>query len=162
MESVPSLAKAIAVCHHSTASFRLLLQHTSCYANGKSVKKRKVKDPSRVLQEKGASKKAKIDKDSNDDCNKHDQFFCADIDDILHFYRENVTERTRDKIVMNILDHQVSELNYVECFKEKGYMNSSIMFLQCALWNEEWKEKAIDKVILSYNAMLHMSGLLSC
>ncbi|KAL6890293.1 hypothetical protein ACP4OV_009056 [Aristida adscensionis] len=125
-----------------------------------AVNKRKGKDPSRLLKEKGVSKKPKIDKKSTDDSNKHDQFFRADIDrDILHFYKENVAERTRDTIVLNILDHQVSESNYVECFKEKGYMNSSIMFLQCALWNEEWKEKAIDKVIFSYNAMLQLSGL---
>jgi hypothetical protein len=30
--------------------------------------------------------------------------------------------------------------------------------MQCALWNEEWYEKAIDKVILSYKAMLELSG----
>lgn len=52
----------------------------------------------------------------------------------------------------------MSELNYVECFKKKGYMHSSIMFMQCALWNEEWKEKAIDRVVLSYEAMLELSG----
>ena len=49
-------------------------------------------------------------------------------------------------------------MNYVECFKQKGYMHTSIMFMQYALWNEEWKEKAIDKVILSYKAMLELSG----
>ncbi|WVZ73154.1 hypothetical protein U9M48_021498 [Paspalum notatum var. saurae] len=130
-----------------------------------AVRKRKVlkevKDPSRVLKEtKGVSKKRpKRDEKSTDDSNKHDQFFRADIDrDILHFYKENVVEKTRDKIVLNILNHEVSEMNYVECFKKKGYMHTSIMFLQCALWNEEWKEKTIDKVILSYMAMLELSG----
>jgi hypothetical protein len=49
-------------------------------------------------------------------------------------------------------------MNYAECFKQKGYMHTSIMFMQCALWNEEWYEKAIDKVILSYKAMLELSG----
>ncbi|WVZ73159.1 hypothetical protein U9M48_021503 [Paspalum notatum var. saurae] len=90
-----------------------------------AVRKRKVlkevKDPSRVLKEtKGVSKKRpKRDEKSTDDSNKHDQFFRADIDrDILHFYKENVVEKTRDKIVLNILNHEVSEMNYVECQKE--------------------------------------------
>jgi len=105
-----------------------------------AVRKRKVlkegKDPSRVLKEnKGVSKKRpKRDEKSTDDSNKHDQFFRADIDrDILHFYKENVVEKTRDKIVLNILNHEVSEMNYVECFKQKGYMHTSIMFMQYAL-----------------------------
>ncbi|KAL6597325.1 hypothetical protein ACP70R_046765 [Stipagrostis hirtigluma subsp. patula] len=35
-------------------------------------------------------------------------------------------------------------------------MHTSIVFMQCALWNEEWKEKAIVKVILSHKAMLEL------
>jgi len=42
---------------------------------------------------------------------------------------------------------------YVECFKLQGLMHTTIMFLQCELWNQEWKEKAMDKVILSQKAM---------
>lgn len=76
--------------------------------------------------------------------------------DILRFYQERVLGKTRDKIILNILNHQVSEMNYVECFKLRGYMHTFIMFLQCALWNKEWKENAIDKVILSHKAMLEL------
>jgi len=35
-------------------------------------------------------------------------------------------------------------------------MDTSILFLQCALWNKEWKENGTSKVILSHQAMCEL------
>ena len=56
-------------------------------------------------------------------------------------YEEHIVQRTRDKIKVDILDQQVSELVFVESFKPGGYLHTSIMYLQCKLWSEEWDDR---------------------
>nr|CAE03624.2 OSJNBb0003B01.15 [Oryza sativa Japonica Group] len=106
---------------------------------GIATKKRKVED-------QGPLKKTiRSNKESNDEINIR-----ADVG------RSMFSTELKTKIKINILDHEVSERNYVECFKQQGYMNTSIMFIQCALWNQEWKGQAMDKVILSQKAMYEL------
>lgn len=73
--------------------------------------------------------------------------------DYLRLYRENIVERTRDTIKLDILGHVVRENVYVESFKPCGFLHPSIMYLQCEIWNKEWE----DKVILSQKAVVSTS-----
>jgi hypothetical protein len=65
-------------------------------------------------------------------------------------YQTHVLQRTRDTTKLDILNHQVPESVFVECFKPGGYMSSAILYLQCELWQQEWT----DKLILSQKAVV--------
>jgi hypothetical protein len=63
-------------------------------------------------------------------------------------YEEFVLNKTRDSIYLDMFDHTMLESRFVEYFKPGGYMDSTILDLQCRLWGEERD----DRIILSQSA----------
>ncbi|AQK61391.1 hypothetical protein ZEAMMB73_Zm00001d012797 [Zea mays] len=68
--------------------------------------------------------------------------------DLHSVYMAHVLERSRQSIVVDILDYNIPESTFADCLLPTGHMHTDVFYLQCQLLSKDWK----DKVILSWKA----------
>ena len=73
--------------------------------------------------------------------------------DLQSVYMAHVLERTRESIVVDILDYSIPESTFADCLQPVGHMHTDVFYLQCKLLSKDWK----DKVILSWKATVSVS-----
>jgi hypothetical protein len=73
--------------------------------------------------------------------------------DLHSVYMAHVLERSRQSIVMDILDYNIPESTFADCLLPTGHMHTDVFYLQCQLLSKDWK----DKVILSWKATVSVS-----
>lgn len=73
--------------------------------------------------------------------------------DLHSVYMAHVLERSRQSIVVNILDYSIPESTFADCLLPTGHMHTDVFYLQCQLLSKDWK----DKVILSWKATVSVS-----
>jgi hypothetical protein len=73
--------------------------------------------------------------------------------DLHSVYMAHVLERSRQSIVVDILDYNIPESTFADCLLPTGHMHTDVFYLQCQLLSKDWK----DKVILSWKATVSVS-----
>jgi len=73
--------------------------------------------------------------------------------DLHSVYTAHVLERSRQSIVVDILDYSIPESTFADCLLPTGHMHTNVFYLQCELLSKDWK----DKVILSRKATVSVS-----
>jgi len=57
--------------------------------------------------------------------------------DLQSVYTAHVLERTRESIVVDILDYSIPESTFADCLQPVGHMHTDVFYLQCKLLSKD-------------------------